>query len=100
MKRILTTLGLAALVAASGAMGLRGDDAPAKAEAPGNLDLEAVLGKARPGGIPGAPGEKKYRDFNEVTQGAQKIEGLFTLHRKDDHLYAEIKPFQFEQPML
>ena len=42
---------------------------------------------------------KKYHDFNDLTQGAQKHEGLFTLYQKDEHLYAEIKPFQFEQPI-
>ena len=34
------------------------------------------------------------------TKGAEKIDGLFTLHRKDEHLYAEIKPNQFDQPFL
>ena len=43
---------------------------------------------------------KKFREFTDVTKGAQKIEGLFTLHRKDEHLYAEIKPQQFDQPLL
>src|SRR5262245_56794908 len=36
---------------------------------------------------PAAP-EKKYRDFGEVAKGAEKIDGLFTLYKKDDHLYA------------
>jgi hypothetical protein len=45
-------------------------------------------------------GEKKFRDFNDVTKGSEKIDGLFTLHRKDEHLYAEIKPNQFDQPLL
>jgi hypothetical protein len=44
--------------------------------------------------------EKKYRDFNDVTKGAGKHEGLFTLHEKDDHLYAEIRQNQFDQPLL
>lgn len=51
---------------------------------------------------PGTPGdsEKKFREFSEVTKGATTIDGLFTLHRKDEHLYAEIKPQQFDQPIL
>ena len=36
--------------------------------------------------------EKKFRDYAEVMRGSDKIDGLFTLHRKDEHLYAEIKP--------
>src|SRR5918997_1744408 len=46
------------------------------------------------------PSEKKYRDFAEVTKGAERIDGLFTLHKKDEHLYAEIKQNQFDQPLL
>ena len=34
------------------------------------------------------------------TQGAEKIDGLFTLHKKGDHLYAEIRHDQFNQPLL
>ncbi|MDE2509004.1 MAG: DUF5118 domain-containing protein, partial [Planctomycetota bacterium] len=48
----------------------------------------------------GGGGSNKYRDFNEVVDGSEKIEGLFTLHKKDDHLYAEIRPFQFDQPLI
>src|SRR5262249_30009576 len=36
----------------------------------------------------------------EVTRGTEKIDGLFTLHKKDEHLYAEIKPQQFDQPLI
>ena len=32
--------------------------------------------------------------------GAEKIEGLFTLYKTGDHLYAEIRPDQFNQPLL
>ncbi len=35
-----------------------------------------------------------------MTQGAEKIEGLFTLYKTGDHLYAEIRPDQFNQPLL
>ena len=45
-------------------------------------------------------GGGNFRDFNEVTRGAEKIDGLFTLHKKDDHLYAEIRPDQLNQPLL
>jgi hypothetical protein len=43
---------------------------------------------------------RKYRDFNEVTAGASRHEGLFSLYQKDEHLFAEIKPFQLDQPIL
>ncbi len=67
------------------------------------IDLEEIVaqakgtGAAKPGGDDPA---KKYRDFAEVTKGAEKIDGLFTLWKKDQHLYAEIKPQQFNQPLL
>ncbi len=41
-----------------------------------------------------------FRDFNELTRGAEKVEGLFTLHRKGDHLYAELPMHQLNQPLL
>ena len=45
------------------------------------------------------PGEpKKFQDFNELTKDSKKYEGFFTLHEKEQHLYAEIKPNQLEQP--
>ena len=47
------------------------------------------------------PGEpKKFQDFNELTKDSKKYEGFFTLHEKEQHLYAEIKPNQLEQPIL
>jgi hypothetical protein len=54
---------------------------------------------ARAGGG-GGPTGGNFRDFNEVTQGAEKIDGLFTLYKKDTHLYAEIRPNQFNQSLL
>jgi hypothetical protein len=47
------------------------------------------------------PGEpKKFQDFNELTKDAKKCDGFITLHEKEQHLYAEIKPNQLEQPIL
>ena len=36
----------------------------------------------------------------ELSRGAQKTDGLFTLYQKGDHLYAEIRQDQFNQPMI
>lgn len=52
------------------------------------------------GGPIGGGDLSRFRDFNEVTKGSQRYDGLFVLHKKDEHLYAEIKPFQFDQAML
>ena len=68
---------------------------------PRDDDHEATAAnKANGGTTKKDDSEKKFRDFAEVTKGAEKIDGLFTLHHKDEHLYAEIKPNQFDQPML
>ncbi len=45
-------------------------------------------------------GSRKFGDFSELTKDTTKYEGLFNLYRKDDNLYAEIKPNQFNQPFL
>jgi hypothetical protein len=95
---------LASLVLALAAAGPATADEPAAKDAAArpeaSLSIEDLI-KAREGDSsrPDSP-LKKYRDFAEVTKGAEKIEGLFTLYRKDDHLYAEIRPNQFDQPLL
>ncbi|MGC8639736.1 MAG: zinc-dependent metalloprotease [Isosphaeraceae bacterium] len=43
---------------------------------------------------------KKFKDFNELTKDAKKYEGYITLHEKEQHLYAEIKPNLLDQPIL
>jgi hypothetical protein len=62
------------------------------------VDFEGVIAGARraPRGAAAGP----FRDFNEVTAGAEKVEGLFTLYRKGEHVYAEFMPHQLNQPLL
>src|SRR5262245_56800808 len=36
----------------------------------------------------------KFKAFNEVVKGTVRYDGLFTLYRTNDTLYAEIKPGQ------
>ncbi|WP_165066372.1 zinc-dependent metalloprotease [Paludisphaera rhizosphaerae] len=49
----------------------------------------------------GKPAEaKKFQDFHELTKDAKKYEGFLTLHEKEQHLYAEIKPDQLDKPIL
>ena len=97
MRRILVISWITALAVAVGSVGLRADDD----DSPASDDHEATAAnKANGGTTKKDDSEKKFRDFAEVTKGADKIDGLFTLHHKDDHLYAEIKPNQFDQPLL
>lgn len=86
MKRYWAMGWVAALAVTAGSTGLRADDEPAS--------------RSRPGSSKSDDSEKKFRDFADVTKGATRIDGFLTLHHKDDHLYAEIKPNQFNQPML
>jgi len=44
--------------------------------------------------------EKKYEAFDHLIAGAKSYDGLFKLHQKDEHLYAEIRPDQFNHPFL
>jgi hypothetical protein len=94
MSRSMTMGGMATLlVLALSAAGLWAEEPP--------VDEGGATAPAKKGSpTPKKPEEKKFRDFHELTQGAQKIDGLLTLHHKDEHLYAEIKPNQFDQPML
>ncbi|GIW88675.1 MAG: hypothetical protein KatS3mg108_2999 [Isosphaeraceae bacterium] len=76
-------------------------EAPAPTAADATIDVGAMLAPARPNN-PTSPvdTDKKFRDFAEVTRGAEKLDGFFTLYKKDDQLFLEIKPNQFEQPFL
>lgn len=42
----------------------------------------------------------RFPDFNTVIKGAKEHEGLFKLYHKDDHVYMEIMPHQFNRPLL
>ncbi len=46
------------------------------------------------------PPEKKFEDFDKVVKGAKEYDGLFKLYQKDDKLYAELRPDQFNHPFL
>jgi hypothetical protein len=53
-----------------------------------------------PSGLGQTPPAKKFKDFAEVTKDTQRFEGLFTLYRTNEVVYGEIKPNQFDQPLL
>src|SRR5205823_8323183 len=42
----------------------------------------------------------RMQDFNAVVKGAKEYEGLFKLYQKDDRVYMEIMPQQFDKPLL
>ena len=90
---VVSTLGLA-------------DEKPTKPagspSSPTHFDGESLRGSGSGsgGGSIDSNDPKKYRDFNDVTTGATRHEGLFSLFQKEEHLYAEIKSQQFDQPIL
>ena len=62
-----------------------------------------------PAGKSGTPGkgdpesedkDKPFRDWKKVTKDAVVSHGYFTVHRKRDDLYLEIRPDQLDQPVL
>ena len=71
---------------------------PTAALSPTHYDVDSFRGGS--GGALDSNDPKKYRDFGEITAGTTRHEGLFSLFQKEDHLYAEIKPSQFDQPIL
>jgi Met-zincin/Domain of unknown function (DUF5117)/Domain of unknown function (DUF5118) len=74
-------------------------DLPAQEGDGPTIDFSQVVAGARAGRMGrGAP--SPFQDFNVVTQGAEKIDGLFTLYKKGEHLYAEIPPNMFNQTFL
>lgn len=54
---------------------------------------------ANPQSAPSAPASK-FPDFGNLVKGAKVYEGLFTLHEKEDKLYAELTPQQLNKPYL
>jgi Met-zincin/Domain of unknown function (DUF5117)/Domain of unknown function (DUF5118) len=46
------------------------------------------------------PDMKKFEPFETVVAGAKTYDGLFKLHQKGEHLYAEIAPNQLDRPYL
>src|SRR4051812_6994671 len=95
MRRTLATGCAAALLAAVGVAAVLADDAPKKADTRKG-DLESLGSGSRSGGESGTTSNSpsRYQDYNDLVRGSEKIEGLFTLHRKEEHLYAEIKTHQ------
>jgi hypothetical protein len=87
-RQLWSTIFSCAIVVALGGVRMTAAQAP-PAHAPN---------PAPPAAKPGEP--KKFQDFNELTKDSKKYDGFITLHEKEQHLYAEIKPNQLEQPIL
>ncbi|MEX2167966.1 MAG: zinc-dependent metalloprotease [Pirellulales bacterium] len=64
-------------------------------------DVPPPAAAAAQAATPAAAAEKpKYRPIAEVLKDAQKIDGLLTLHRKDEELFVELKPTDFDRDFI
>ena len=57
-------------------------------------------GAAPAAGAPGAPAAGTPRPFAEVIKDAKQMSGLFTLWQKDDKVWLELTPADFNQPLF
>jgi hypothetical protein len=62
----------------------------------------AAAPKPKPGAAPppGADKDKPFQEWSKVTKDSEKLSGFFTLYRKRDNLYLEIRPEQLQKPFL
>jgi hypothetical protein len=62
------------------------------------------VGPAGPAGAPGAPAARPDaaapRPFAEIIRDAKQIPGYFNVYQKDDKVWIEVKPEQFESPFF
>lgn len=94
-------------LAVLGGNGLKADDrtppTDAKKSVPVFIDFDSIRSAMSGGSSKGATDSNdpaKYRPYHEVTDKATKHEGMLTLFQNEDHLYAEIRQDQLDQPML
>ncbi|WP_139826107.1 zinc-dependent metalloprotease [Derxia lacustris] len=78
-----------------GAPGMPVAPAPQAGPAAGQPGQPGPTAAAQP-----APGTPALRPFAELTRDAQRHDGFFPLWQKDDKVWIEIAPAQFEQPFL
>ncbi len=102
--RSLTSAGL--ILGLLSGTNLRADDKTAPRgetkTAPTLIDLDSIRSAFSGGGSKTLDSNDpaKYRPYADVVANTTKHDGLMTLFQKEDHLFAEIRPEQFDQPML
>ena len=73
---------------------------PAPAAATPASGASAVAARATAARPAAAPGGVPLPPFATVTQGSRRIDGLLTLWQKDDKVWLELKPEDFNKPMF
>ena len=80
--------------------------APAATEAASAVAAASGASQAAPGRVSAvrnaaaAPSGPPLPPFATVTQGARRIEGMMTLWQKDEKVWLELKPEDFNKPMF
>src|SRR4051812_29274142 len=72
--------------------------APAPASQPQQTTAPIPLAGAPAPTPPAVPGQPK--PFKEVIKESQEVDGLFKLHRKDEKVWIELTPEQFDKPFF
>jgi hypothetical protein len=105
MHKILTaaaTLAFAVSAAAQTPPAPSPAPAPAPAPAPQAQPVQTTapipLAGAPAPATPAQPGQP--RPFREVLKDSQEVAGMFKLHRKDDKVWIELEPGQFDKPFF
>ena len=70
------------------------------ASAPASGASQAAPGRASARNPAAAPSGPPLPAFAAVTQGARRVEGMLTLWQKDDKVWLELRPEDFNKPMF
>jgi hypothetical protein len=75
-------------------------DTPPASETPAaaNTDAKADSKTTKPEAA--KPDASGLKPFKEIIKGAKESKGFFTLHQKDEKVWLEIKPDQFDKPFF
>jgi hypothetical protein len=75
-------------------------EAASAAAAPASGASQAAGGRVSAARNPGVAGGPPLPTFATVAQGARKVDGMLTLWQKDDKVWLELKPEDFNKPMF
>ncbi|MEI7923224.1 MAG: zinc-dependent metalloprotease [Planctomycetota bacterium] len=97
-RKLLLSLSLSFALTIGVTIAQQADPSPTPPTSPG--DAKGGAGGRGPSMSSMLGGPRKFGDFAELTKDSTRYDGLFTLHKKDDNLYAEIKLQQLNQSFL
>ncbi len=90
---------VAATAAAAGAAAANSNPAP-RATAPGAVNASPAASAAAAAAAAAVAALANQKPFAEVIKGAKEIPGYYNLYQRDDKVWIEIQPEQFDQPFF